>query len=156
MKGISPLIASVILIGFTVAVAGIIGVWLTSLAKTQTGTIEDIGEKETLCALTSLAIKEVRYNMSSTYVNVTVTHETGSQNLFNLTVEITGGGTTVQSDPAYNTSSDPYEPGESRAFAVNVAGLQLPPEYVRARALCQGLIAKIGECKPGQPCMKEV
>jgi len=36
MKGISPLIAAVLLIAFTVAVGGIIAVWVTSFTKTTT------------------------------------------------------------------------------------------------------------------------
>lgn len=156
MKGISPLIASVILIGFTVAVAGIIGVWLTSLSKTQTSIVEDFGERQAKCAGSALLIKEARYNMSSTHVNVTLTYEVGTERLFNLTVEVSGGGATRQSVPAYNTSSDPFEPGESYAVAVDATGIQLPPNYIRARASCQDVIGVIGECKSGQPCMKEV
>ena len=156
MKGISPLIAAVLLIGFTVAVGGIIGIWLTSLTKTQTSTVEDFGEKQAKCAGSTLTIKEAKYNMSSTFVNVTLTYETGTERLFNLTVEVSSGGATTQSIPAYNISSDPFEPGESYAVAVSVAGMQLPPDYVRARAYCQDVIGIIGECKSGQSCMKQV
>jgi flagellin-like protein len=40
MKGISPMIAIVILIAFTVAVGGVISFWLTTFAGTQTGAVE--------------------------------------------------------------------------------------------------------------------
>lgn len=156
MKGISPLIASVLLIGFTVAIAGIISIWLATLTKTQTSIVEELGEKQAKCAGSALAIKEAKYNLSSTYVNITLTYEAGTERLFNLTVEVSGGGATRQSTPAYNTSSDPFEPGESYAVAINAAGIKIPPDYVRARAYCQGIIGVVGECKPGQPCMKEV
>ncbi len=40
MKGISPLIATVLIVAFTLAVAAIIGGWLTSISRTETSTIE--------------------------------------------------------------------------------------------------------------------
>ena len=36
MKGISPMVATVLLLAFTVAVGGIISVWMTGLTRTQT------------------------------------------------------------------------------------------------------------------------
>ncbi len=40
MKGISPLIATVLIVAFTLAVAAIVGGWLTSISRTETSTIE--------------------------------------------------------------------------------------------------------------------
>ena len=40
MKGISPMLATVLLIAFTIAVGGIISVFFTNLTKTQTGETE--------------------------------------------------------------------------------------------------------------------
>ena len=40
MKGISPLMATVLIVAFTLAVAAIIGGWLTSISRTETSTIE--------------------------------------------------------------------------------------------------------------------
>ena len=157
MKGVSPLIASIILIGFTVAVGGIIGMWLTTLSRTQTGIIENIAEKQAKCSSSTLVIKEAKYNLSSTLVNVTVTHETGSEKLYNLTIEVSGGGKTSKSTTNFTNASDPFEPGQSYAVSVNTAnGATLPPEYVRARSFCQDVIGVVGECKSGQPCMKQV
>ena len=40
MKGISPLLAGVLMIAFTLAVAAIIGSWLTSISRTGTSQVE--------------------------------------------------------------------------------------------------------------------
>ena len=50
MKGISPLIAAVLLIAFTVAVGGIIATWLTSFSKTTTAGVESSTKGATGCA----------------------------------------------------------------------------------------------------------
>ncbi|MEM5777559.1 MAG: archaellin/type IV pilin N-terminal domain-containing protein [Candidatus Aenigmatarchaeota archaeon] len=47
MKGVSPLIATVLLIAFTLSIAGLLGGWLSGLTKTQTETLEK-SSKETM------------------------------------------------------------------------------------------------------------
>lgn len=152
MKGISPMIAVVLIIGFTVAVGALVGIWLTTLAKTQTSVVEEQAEKQVKCMASSLTIKEVRYPSGTTgtcTVNVTVTYETGTEILANMTVEISAKGTTVRS-----ISTSLVSPGESRAFTNSSA--ICPPEYVRAVGVCQEIVGVVGECKSGQTCMKPV
>lgn len=55
-KGISPLIASILLIGFTVALAAVIMTWGTSFVKKQTETAETEGGKALDCAKLNLRI----------------------------------------------------------------------------------------------------
>lgn len=55
-KGISPLIASILLIGFTVALAAIIMTWGTSFVKKQTENVETEGSKALDCAKLNLRI----------------------------------------------------------------------------------------------------
>ncbi|HKZ45315.1 MAG TPA: archaellin/type IV pilin N-terminal domain-containing protein [archaeon] len=50
MKGVSPLIATVLLIASVIAVAGIISVWLTSFARTTTSSIDTMAANQTKCA----------------------------------------------------------------------------------------------------------
>jgi flagellin-like protein len=50
MKGISPMIAVVLLIAFTVAVGGIISVWLTGFTRTTTGGTESRAEALSRCS----------------------------------------------------------------------------------------------------------
>ena len=152
-KGISPMIATVLLIAFTVAVGGILSVWLASLTTTQTGTVGTAGEKAAQCGATSISVREVRYATGQTRVNVTITHSTGTQALRNLTISVTGQGRTNTTNATFTTSD--FTAGESYAESVNVAnGASIPPEIVTVRALCQTTYALSAECKSGQDCMK--
>lgn len=152
MKGLSPIIAIVLIIGFTVAVAAVVSIWLITLTKTQTSVIGEQTEKQVKCIGSSLIIKEVKYNSTATgtcSVNVTVAYETGTEILANMTVEISAKGTTVRS-----TSTASVSLGESKSFTNSSA--ICPPEYVRAIAICQETVPVVGECRSGEPCMKPV
>ena len=50
MKGISPLMASVLLIAFTLAVAVVIGSWLTSLSSQQASTVGGAVNETVTCS----------------------------------------------------------------------------------------------------------
>lgn len=147
MKAISPLIATVLLIGFTIAVGGILSVWLSSLTTTQTTTVSSGTEKQVRCAASALRISEVRYptGVGRSSVNVSVIYDSGTEALSNITVEITARGIT---DLVNSTGT--VTPGEARA--VNVTA-NFPPEVVSARGFCQNTVPIIGTCKAGQPCM---
>lgn len=60
MKGISPLIATVLLIAFTVAVAGIISVWLTGFASTTTKTVGGQANIEIICTGGQISLKNLK------------------------------------------------------------------------------------------------
>ncbi|MCS7135077.1 MAG: hypothetical protein NZ893_01390 [Candidatus Aenigmarchaeota archaeon] len=59
MKGVSPLIATVLLIAFTLSIAGLLGGWLSGLTKTQTETIEKSSEETMNCTGSVLSIVNV-------------------------------------------------------------------------------------------------
>ena len=56
MKGISPLMASVLLIAFTLAVAVVVGSWLTSMSSQQTSTVGSSVNKTVTCSKAVLDI----------------------------------------------------------------------------------------------------
>ena len=149
MKAISPMIAVVLLIAFTVAVGGILSVWLSTLAQTQTSTVSSGTDKQVRCSASSLEILEVRYPTGSgtSAVNVTVRYSSGTETLANVTVEVTARGAIAQ---ASNTAA--ISPGESKV--VVVANANFPPEFVSAAGICQSTVSVTNECKTGQPCMK--
>jgi flagellin-like protein len=65
-KGISPLIAEVLLIGFTVAVASIIILWVTGFTKTSTKTISSQAETQMACTYAGIDFYgSVTYNSTS-------------------------------------------------------------------------------------------
>ena len=148
MKGISPLIATVLLIGFTIAIGGIISVWISGTTRTQT---EEIGKQANIqsqCVGSSLAVKEVR--QSGAQVNVTYVLETGTETLTNITVEGIAAGNRTSIGPFYTNSS--MKPGESNSTSFNIAPV-VPLEIVRVFGICQSQYPVSTECKAGKPCM---
>jgi flagellin-like protein len=61
MKGISPLVASVMLIAFTIAVAGIISIWLTSFAKTTTEEVTERATTEIECVYGGISLHNLKF-----------------------------------------------------------------------------------------------
>jgi len=59
MKGVSPLLAGVLMIAFVLAVAAIVGGWLTSIAKTETSTIETGMTAQLNCSKGVLSIVDI-------------------------------------------------------------------------------------------------
>jgi len=149
MKAISPMIAVVLLIAFTVAVGGILSTWLSTLATTQTSTISSGTEKQVRCAASALKVSEVRYPTGTSRgagVNVTVVYDSGTETLSNITVEVTARGVT---DIANSTGT--VVPGEARV--ISITG-NYPVEVVSARGLCRDNVPVIATCKSGETCMR--
>jgi len=148
MKAISPMIAVVLLIAFTVAVGGILSTWLSTLATTQTSTVSSGTEKQVRCAASSISILEVRYPSGSGNgnVNITVRYDSGVESLANITAETTARGEIDQA-----TSPAVVSPGESRVITIGSANF--PPEFVSAKGICRTSVAITAECKSGETCM---
>lgn len=70
MKGLSSFVASVLLIAFTIAIGGILSVWITSLTKTQTSLTETQTSGVTKCSSADLEI----ISASPTNNKVVITH----------------------------------------------------------------------------------
>ncbi len=87
MKGISPLIATVLLIAFTMAVAAILTSWATSFTKTETTLVGGRGETQIKCTYGDIAAKksDVVFNFTSNPAGVNVTtYNRGSEDLYNF------------------------------------------------------------------------
>ena len=147
MKAISPMIAVVLLIGFTVAIGGILSVWLSTLTTTQTTTVSSGTEKQVRCSASALKVSEVRFPTGTQRgsVNVSVVYDSGTESLSNITVEISARGLT---DIANSTGT--VSPGEARSVTITA---NYPPEVVSARGFCRDNVPIVGSCKAGQPCM---
>jgi flagellin-like protein len=72
MKGISPLIATVILIAVTVSIVSIIGTWVTTLTKEETGDITNKTGEATDCTGANIEIRDVYIDLSSNISRVSV------------------------------------------------------------------------------------
>lgn len=160
MKAISPMVASVLLIAFTVAVGGFLITWFGGLFTSQATSVTTSGSKAADCGSVLMIISEARYNSSTPpasraqYVNVSVAYKSGTQPLKNVTVEVSGGGLTNSSSSAFTAAADDFRPGSSVGFQVNITGgAIMPPDVVTARAYCSTTYPIVSECKKGQPCM---
>ena len=86
-KGISPLIATVLLIAFTVAVAGIISVWLTGFASTTTKTVGGQANIEIICTGGQISLSNLRFCSSGGNLTGDVSNA-GTLALGNITLQI--------------------------------------------------------------------
>jgi flagellin-like protein len=90
MKGLSPLIASVLLIAFTVSIAMIIMGWLSSFARTTTTNISTKAETALGCSDASITIDHIYVSGTSAAI---VVKNTGfvDLNVSGMIVNTTGG-----------------------------------------------------------------
>jgi flagellin-like protein len=61
MKGLSPLVASVLLIAFTVGVGGLISVWISGFTQTQSQIVSKEGEHQILCSNGAIDLSNLKY-----------------------------------------------------------------------------------------------
>lgn len=148
------MIAVVLLVAFTIAVGGIISVWLTGYTRTTTETVGGTTEKQIKCASSILRIKDV---VNSTTANTTILiyYESGTEKLKTLGCEAIGNATVATS-----TTLSPSEPsagfsaGDSITCNINAtsaAGIDVL-DRVRTKATCQDEIPVSADCKPDQAC----
>ncbi len=149
MKGISPMIATVLLIAFTVAVGGIVSLFLTGLTTTQTGITEATAENKTRCTQVLL----VDYVRASS--NVIKTVNIGAQQV-NLTSVIMGDGSILTINAT--SASRLLDAGEAVVINSNSADWVTTPSAissntsVRVHGLCGGTILLTGICRSGEVC----
>jgi flagellin-like protein len=95
VKGISPLVATVLLIAFTVAAASIISFWLIPfLAKISQSTTEET-DIQLKCSKGGISLFDLKYNLSSSTLSGKI-ENTGSISLGNLVIEIIYTNYTVE------------------------------------------------------------
>ncbi len=114
MKGISPLVAVVLLIAFTVIVGGIIATWVTTFTKTQTGTVERSVGGTVEC--TGVYIDVITMSGSKAPLTITWSNPSARNTIYILSVADDNGH-------ACNVEGGCLQP-------VNNAGLNLDPGQV--------------------------
>jgi flagellin-like protein len=155
MKGISAIIASVLLIAFTVAVGGILSVWSTTLTTTQTQTVGNQTGGQIVCS-PAIIIDQVNLPSINTVgllgvaglgaLNVTF-HNAGNQPITNVNVDVRNGSSMVSS--LYGTLAG----GDSGWKSVNGI-LGNITDSVRVRGLCTNSIVVSDDCNPSKKCWK--
>ncbi len=146
-KAISPLIATVLLIAFAMAVATIVFGWGTGFVNTISNPVSDKGPKTVQCTFANLDVKktDVVYNFSgvTSTVNVSV-YNSGSEDLYNFSLGIitNSGVYTFNPTNQYNESS-PLPKGTATLLkAVNSSSSGVPSsgesfKTLRITAICK-------------------
>ncbi|MBI1978771.1 MAG: hypothetical protein HYS62_01765 [Candidatus Aenigmarchaeota archaeon] len=146
MKAISPMIAVVLLIAFTVGVGGLISIFVTGLTTTSTGITSNQSEALTRCAGAWINVYSV--------TNTTVLYSNpNSQTLTGVVIVFTNGNTV-------NAADTTLSPGESGVTSNSTTGFNgglscgacTPNTSVTVRGLCQTLVTAEGKCTSSQDC----
>lgn len=85
MKGISPIIATVLLIVLGVSVVGLVGMWISDFSTKSTQTISETSENEIACSFGIVKLANLKYcnNYMSGWIK-----NLGTTSLGNLTIQI--------------------------------------------------------------------
>ncbi len=105
-KGISPLIAVVLLIAFTIAVGAIIGAWVTTFSRGKTGELSEGAEETLNCAGAGL-----RFDTDDIGTSRVLIRNTGDVNLWEFTI-------TVINESSQNATSYPVDQFNSSTNAL--------------------------------------
>lgn len=137
MKAISPFIAIVLLIAFTVAVGGLISLFLTGLTTTQTGTAEAVTTNQTRC--------------SGIYIDI---YKVTSDKIFfsNPTTQALTKINFTTSDGTSLPANAPLAVGAASSYSWNRTASGTGNTSVTARGLCQDSIVVQGKCENYQYC----
>ncbi|MFH0711162.1 MAG: archaellin/type IV pilin N-terminal domain-containing protein [Candidatus Aenigmatarchaeota archaeon] len=87
MKGISPIIATVLLIAFTVAVAGLLSTWLTGFTSSTSKQVSDSSSITLSCSYGGVSFGSLRFNSSTLYIAGDL-ENTGTVSLGNFSLQI--------------------------------------------------------------------
>jgi len=112
-KGISPLLATVILIALTLAVAALLGSWFTTVTTTQTDIIEEHITKQVNCSAALLQITDVLCSGRTSNIKITITNLGHDVELYNFSTLVIINNTYYLNNTSPNiTDTDPLNPGE--------------------------------------------
>ena len=85
MKGLSPLVATILLIAFVIGVAGILSVWLTTFTRTTTELVGEETSKTIICSYGGISLYSLKYSNGFLTGNI---ENTRSISLGNITLQI--------------------------------------------------------------------
>ncbi len=122
LKGVSPLVAAVLLISFTMAIAAILATWATQYMTQQTSTLTAKGQ-EANCVYARMNLDSFNYDKTTGQL-VLIVNNNGRIGLQNFTLFLynsTGiGKVSLETDTSVvNKQNITLPPGEPRSFIVN-------------------------------------
>ncbi len=111
-KGISPLLATVMLIALTLSVAALLGSWFTSVTRTQTGIIGEDITTQINCSAALLEITDVTCSGNADNIKITITNLGNDIALYNFSTLVTLNNTYYLNSTGGPNSTNPLNPGE--------------------------------------------
>jgi len=130
MKGVSPLVASVLLIAFTIAVASLFSGWITSFTKVTTEEVQEQSEKKLTCSYGGIALDNVKYNKTAGNMSGTI-ENTDLITLGNINFEIFYANATREK---LNLNME-IEPSERKPFNRQALGMNISNNYNTIRVI---------------------
>jgi len=127
MKGISPMIATVLLVAFTVAIGGILILWFTSLSRTTTTGAESQAEAILKCSNANFQILSV----DKANNKVTVVHYGSGLKVYPIIATVGATPVTLTGDNLPSPTS--ITAGQTSTFNVTISG----NTTVKVTALCE-------------------
>ncbi len=155
LKGLSPLVASVLLVAFTMAVAAIIVTWITGFTQQQTTVVAQRGDQQTKCAYSTLYVSRTDVSVIGNTINLTVTYTAGTEtlNITGIEVRDANGISYVNTTiPSTDNTTRNIGLGSVTKFTNYILSGSLPGgvswNRVRVTALCQNQVAILGLTQP--------
>lgn len=110
MKGLSPLLASVMLIAITFGVVGLVATWFTTMTRTQTEIIESGAIKEVNCTSARLDIVDVVCSNSTQELKIAI-NNIGQIELYDFSTLAKVNNTWYENSTGGPNSTHPLNPG---------------------------------------------
>lgn len=121
-KGISPIMATVMLILIATAIAAIVGPWMIDLARTSSNQTTNDQEMELRCQNTAydfdtnFGTNGINWSASDSLLQAKIVN-TGTQNLYNFTFEVISNSTIISyfnvTDATQKIKENPLKPGQT-------------------------------------------
>jgi archaellum component FlaF (FlaF/FlaG flagellin family) len=141
------MIATILLIAFTVAVGGIISIWMTSFARTSSAGTEVRSEALTRCTTSGFEVISVKSATNYTYV----TQYSSDVKIYPISVVFSDGSVVT----SFGTNTD-YTVTAGEISPINLTGnFPSGATSLRVKAYCEYGTTNISleaECKKGDNC----
>lgn len=134
MKGLSPVIATVMLIGITVGVLAVVAIWFPGLISSQTETTQVQSENVIACSGVRIGVERVT-NGTIAYSNTNI------RTITNITIFDEDGRNITSTQ----TSLTPGQVG-------NLTWSRGNNQSILLTGICESAIVVRGECKAGWDC----
>jgi flagellin-like protein len=110
-KGLSPLVATVMLIAITLGVSALLGSWFTSTIKIETEIIGESATRQINCTSALLDIVDVICSSTNQSLKIALTNM-GSIELYNFSTLVKINNTFYNNNTGGPDSTNPLDPGE--------------------------------------------